>query len=282
MMEDLELFSEDRDEHFRIENEILRIKLKAEHGDAFQMHSNGEMPPEIENQFLKNMIAFEENYAKAEYTTVFEKIGSPTFVKADILNDDEITLALAEITEAMKKNSIALDVCDGPYENQDRLIYKFITEELFSHEIEKESIFGGTWNFIYEEFHPNNEADIRTRTQDFLDKWFARDFGEYNPELDNEIALSDGSMIPEKDAVKKLNLFFNAFKEFRNDAYNIDNIQVDLQPEGNYLGFAEGTLKYDAEIDNGEIIHFEGPFKLYMKRDGNWWSVFYFVIPGYV
>ena len=281
-MENEEIFSEDREEHFRIENEILRIKLNAQYGDAFQMHSNGEMPAEVENQFLKNMIAFEDNFAKAEYTTVFEKIGSPSFIKEDMLNDEKISDALAEITQAMEENSIFLDVCDGPYENQDRLIYKFITEELFKHEIEKESIFGGTCNFIYEEFYPNNEVDIERKTHEFLKKWFVRDFGEFNSELAKEIATGDGSLMPEKDAVEKLNLFFKAFKGFKNDAYNIDQVQVDLQPDGNYLGFSEGTLKYDAEIDNGEIIHFEGAYKLYMQREDKWWCIFHFVVPGFV
>jgi hypothetical protein len=40
-----EKFSDDENENLRIENELLRIKLKAEYGDAFQMESNENLPP---------------------------------------------------------------------------------------------------------------------------------------------------------------------------------------------------------------------------------------------
>ncbi len=36
-MKQNERFSEDENENFRIENELLRIKLKAQYGDAFHM-----------------------------------------------------------------------------------------------------------------------------------------------------------------------------------------------------------------------------------------------------
>ena len=54
-----EKFSDNEIENLQIENEMLRIKLKAQFGDAFQMESSNSLPPEIENQFLKNILAFQ-------------------------------------------------------------------------------------------------------------------------------------------------------------------------------------------------------------------------------
>ena len=62
--------SNDPEENLRMENELLRLKIQAEHGG--QSHTSGELPPEIENMFLKNVMAFEQNYAKAKPATVFE------------------------------------------------------------------------------------------------------------------------------------------------------------------------------------------------------------------
>ena len=59
-MENEERFSEDRDEDLRIENELLRLKLTAQFGEAFEFDKTDDLPPAIENQFLKNVLAFEE------------------------------------------------------------------------------------------------------------------------------------------------------------------------------------------------------------------------------
>ena len=47
------------------------------------------------------------------------------------------------------------------------------------------------------------------------------------------------------------------------------------------MGHAEGIFRYDAEIENGETIHFEDAFKLYMINEGGYWRIFYFVFPGF-
>ena len=58
-----EKFSDDANENFRIENEILKIKLKAQYGDAFHMETNADTPPEIENKFLAEpVILFMKNF----------------------------------------------------------------------------------------------------------------------------------------------------------------------------------------------------------------------------
>ena len=278
-MEQEEKFSDDATENFRIENEILKIKLKAQYGDAFHMESNAAMPPEIENQFLKNVLAFETAHENAEYTTVYEKIGKPQYKPAEELTGEEISVVLKNITALLNENSIGLDICDGPYD--DAVIYKFITEELFAHEIEKESVFGGTWNFIYEEFHPNDKAEIIKNTHDFLLHWFAREFNGCSTELAWDCITADGLQLKKEEVIAKMNIFFDAFQQFKDDGYNIDNTSFELHDEGRGMGYAEGMLKYDAVMDNGEIIHYEGPYKLYMQRENKWWSIFYFVMPGF-
>ena len=278
-MEKDELFSDDPQENLRIENDFLKLKLKAQYGDAFFMESNENLPPEIENQFLKNMIAFEDAHANAEYTTVYESIGKPDYKTADELNAAEIKVELERITAIMDEHHIALDFCDGPY--ADEVIYKFITEELFAHEIEKTPVFGMGWNFIYEEFHPNDKADIEKNTHQFLQHWFTRDFNEYSSELGYEFMLADGRRLKRDELMNKLKPFFEAFTAFKDDGYNIDDIKFELHDEAHGFGHSEGMLKYDAVMENGEIIHYEGPYKLYMIREDKWWSIFYFVMPGF-
>ena len=278
-MENDEIFSDDPQENLRIENDFLKLKLKAQFGDAFFMQSNAGLPPEIENQFLKNMIAFEDAHANVGYTTVYESIGKPEYKSADALTAVEISVELEKITAIMEQHHITLDICDGPYANE--VIYKFITEELFAQEIERTPVFGEGWHFIYEEFHPNNKADIEKNTHDFLQHWFTKSFDEYSSELAYEFILTDGRRLNRQTFLEKINPFFEAFIQFKDDGYNIDEIKFELQEEGFGLGHTEGMLKYDAVMENGEVIHYEGPYKLYMSRQDKWWTIFYFVMPGF-
>jgi hypothetical protein len=279
-MEQEEKFSDDPLENMKIENEFLKLKLKAQYGDAFFMQSEEALPPEVENQFLKNMIAFEENQQNAEYTTVYEVIGKPAYKSINELKPEEIEGALQQVTDAMEQHGINLDICDGSY--PDEVIYKFITEELFGHEIEKEPAFGNGWNFIYEEFHPNDKVEIEKNTHEFLQHWFTRDFNEYSTELAFNFITADSRQLKKDAVLGKMKLFFDAFEKFINDGYNIDEIKFELYDADNGMGHAEGMLKYDAVMENGELIHYEGPYKLYMQRESKWWSIVYFVMPGFV
>ncbi|MCY7292108.1 MAG: hypothetical protein LH615_07990, partial [Ferruginibacter sp.] len=250
------------------------------YGDGFFMQGDAALPPEIENEFLKNMIAFEDNSKNAEFTTVYEKIGSPAFKKVGELETAEIAGALENITVAMEEHGVSLDICHGPY--LDEVIYTFITEELFELEIEKDAVFGGCWHYIYEEFYPNDKVDIEKNTHEFLKHWFTRDFNEYSSELAYHFITADGNEIDRKVFFEKLNMFFESFTAFKNDGYNIDEIKFELYDKESGMGHAEGVLKYDAIMENGEIIHYEGPYKLYMEREDKYWSIMYFVMPGFV
>ena len=55
-----------------------------------------------------------------------------------------------------------------------------------------------------------------------------------------------------------MSLFFEAFEDFKNHKFMIGEVSFQLHGEGNGVGHAEGMVKYDAVLDNGEIIHFEG------------------------
>ncbi len=279
-MEQEEKFSDDLQENLRIENEFLKIKLKAQYGDSFQMGISADMPLEIENQFLKSMMAFEDEYANAEYVTVFERLGSPEYKPLKELDEVELNNSIKRLMKLLHNNDIKLDILDGPYDA--KIIYQFITDELFTRKVESKPLAGMTSNFIYEEFHPNHKADIIKRTHSFLLNWFGRKFTEYCTELSWHCITDEGLQLTREDVVGKMNIFFEAFEQFKDDGYNINNINFELQEEADRgMGFAEGTLKYDAVLENGEIIHYVGHYKLYLQLEDNWWSIFYFVMPGF-
>jgi hypothetical protein len=153
------------------ENEFKKMKLKLEHNAIFPDSSQMNLPPEIEGMFLDSIFNFEKAYKNSRKITVYEKLGAPKFKNADELSDLKLDKALFKITKLMETHNLVLDViCD--YEQEERLIYKFITEELFLHEIEDYNIPGMNTRFIYEEFHPNHKYNLELETEGFLKMFF--------------------------------------------------------------------------------------------------------------
>lgn len=279
-MEEEEKFSDNPLENIRIENELMKIKLKAQYGDAFEMESNEDLSPEAQHKFLKNIVAFGETYDKSDFITVYERIGKPVFATADTLDYSAIEEATVQLLALLNKYCITIDFGETPFDSETK--YRFITEELFGEEVDENPADGTITDFVYEEFHPNHESAIMECAHQFLLAWFTRDFPEHNVLLSSDCVTTEGIQMSGKEMLDKINLFADAFKNFANDGYNIDKVSFELQPETERgMGFAEGMLKYDAEIDNNEIIHFEGAYKLYFQMEEDQWSVFYFVIPGF-
>jgi len=267
--------SYDPDENKRMENELLQLKLMAELGvDA---HISANTPASIENIFLKNMLAYEKGLAEAKEINIFGLIGKPDFVSETILDDTSIETALNKIMDLLNEKQIALDFL-GNYE--DRKKYKFITEELFEEKVMNVQLPGMIMHFIYEEFHPNHKLDIRNKTEKFINSWFIQENENLSFSLADILVLPDRKVWKKEKVMDKFAKVFNSFPKFKNGKFTITEINFEIK-EDIGLAYAEGIIKYDAYTENQDKIEFEGPFKLYFTLEYEWWSIYYFVIPGF-
>jgi hypothetical protein len=161
--------SNNKEESLRMENEFLHLKLKAEFGaNSF---SSGDLDPQIENGFLKNIMAFENSYGANKRATVFEILGKPDLKPSNELSDVDLNKALEDVNALLLAKNMVVDF-SGQYNN--RIKYAFIVEELFSHETDMQ-VPGMMSHFHYEEYHPNHELDIANRAEEFLSGWFKQD-----------------------------------------------------------------------------------------------------------
>jgi hypothetical protein len=267
--------SYDPDENKRMENELLQLKLMAELGvDA---HISANTPASIENIFLKNMLAYEKGLAEAKEINIFGLIGKPDFVSETILDDTSIETALNKIMDLLNEKQIALDFL-GNYE--DRKKYKFITEELFEEKVMNVQLPGMIMHFIYEEFHPNHKLDIRNKTEKFINSWFIQENENLSFSLADILVLPDRKVWKKEKVMDKFAKVFNSFPKFKNGKFTITEINFEIK-EDIGLAYAEGIIKYDAYTENQDKTEFEGPFKLYFTLEYEWWSIYYFVIPGF-
>jgi hypothetical protein len=276
MNPDEEKFSEDSAENLRMENELLKLKLQAQFGA--KLGENETLPPDIENQFLKNVYAFEQNLGDYTPIKVVELLGSPDFRKAATLTNEVFKKEYDRLMELMKQKSIAVDFIRP---REERFMYKFITEELFDHKIGN-SMPGMITHFTYEEFHPDHELDIRNRTDDFLRNWFGKEFNEFASELSHHFILPNHQILSREETLTKIKNLFDCYTSFSNCMVALQEVKLQWNDETQSgMGHAEGGVKYDAVMETGETVHFEGPFKLYLSNEDGWWSIFYFVFPGF-
>lgn len=181
----------------RQENEQIKKRLTEQKGAIFSNHSEGEdLPPEIENEFLKNIEAFEAVYDNADKISVYYFIGRPDFQKVDQIPEDEIPHALDKLMFTLSNCGIALETLSDV---EDRVFYTFITEEFFMHKIDNVQMEGMVYHFIYEEFHPNHDYDIRNCTTEFVREFLNKESDFFASFLTKE-AEEDKTLIQFRDS----------------------------------------------------------------------------------
>jgi len=263
-----------------LENELLILKLKAEFG-AECSAGHEKIPPEIVNEFLRSVYDLENTFCKERPTIkLFEKLGRPLFRKADSIPESEIAKELRGLNNLLNQYNIQLDVL-GEY--PDRHIYRFITEEFIHEEIDVPEIEGYTLHYCYEDFHPNYELEIRQRSTEFLLQWFSRKLGEYSWQLADPFIHPDGREFSKELVLKKIRNVFDAYVAYSECSYVMSDIQFEWNDSKQCgRGIVRGNVKYNAETESGEKVHYDGPFEFYLSNSGTWWSIFYFVFPGFV
>lgn len=267
--------SNDPEENVRMENGLLQLKLKAELGA--ETHLSGEIPLWIENEFMKNVLAFEHNYSAGKNSKVSELLGKPKFKQAIELDDQELEAALADLITLMNKNQMAIDFI-GTYESRTK--YKFIVEELFNENVTDAGIPGMVMHFIYEEFHPNHKMDIETKTMKFMSAWFRRTTDELAWELADEIIPPNSLIWSKNKVIDKFKQIFDCYTAFSDDVFSVIDINFELN--GNTgMGYSEGAVSYTAVIENHEAISIQGPFKIYFSLEYGCWDIYYFIFPGF-
>jgi len=268
----------DEIQDLRLENEIKKMKLSLEHGTDFSLPDSKDVPPEIESVWLDYIQQFEDQFSQNKRISVYDFIGKPDFKKQDEISDDNIEAELDHLIEIMNKYNVVVDtICDV----DDRELYRFITEELFAQETNDIRIEGMKHYFIYEEFHPNHEYDIKNHCMDFINSVLDKE-KDWMPDfigLAEHIESVNGP-ISRKDAVRKIEVFREAFSGFDQEECNITLVSIDNAVERAILFF---NIHYTAYIEgSNDTIPFGGDGSLSLIMDHGYWCINKIDFPGLV
>lgn len=271
-------FSSNREENLRLENEILKLKLQAERGASF-LETGNEIPPEIEAQFLQHVQAFEEAWEKDSGHTVHSILGHPVFPPAAGMAPEELEKRNQELIRELMEKGIQIDFL-GQYPPE--TVYHFLTTEFLETPAMKILAPGFRQCFIYEEFHPNHELDIRNAVSHFIQHWFEKSFNEYSFEFDSQLRSPDGQPVTRKELAQKLSNCLDCYDNFLNRAESPLEISFEWNETDNSgTGQATGHCSYDAELENGLHIHYDGPFRFELTGSICYWRITGFEFPGF-
>lgn len=257
-------------ERLKAENEFLKMKLMLENG--MQFGGNAEAlndMPGLENEFLRSVAAFEEQWGKCRKVTVFEKIGKPDFFKpVSEIPDEEIEKNWEELSNYMEENAVYLQACSPNVSIRE--LYRFAIEELFNEEIDDMEIPGMQTCFIYDEFHPDPVYEISNMVERSL---FRDLFSKH--ELFCEIDyVKQGFCFNDTryDEWSAFAAIINKFKSFY-DKINVTSFQVrscDISDQSTVV-----TGSYSAKAKSESLEQdFNGDFRVELSKTENGYWLF--------
>ncbi|MEQ8682415.1 MAG: hypothetical protein RLO17_00610 [Cyclobacteriaceae bacterium] len=258
------------EEEIRFDNEVKKLKLKAEHGAQFGA-GDISLPAEVESQWLDYINDF-ENFCKKHGTKkVKEVIGKPSFPPEKSLSDEELPKVLDDLTDLLHTHEISLSVL---YETPDREIYRFITEELLEEEMQIIPIPGMFTQFTYEEFHPNDEEDLRQYTEEFLKMLLSLDFTYMDFLLSPSCQLGN-EVMESKVFVSRLQKFLDPIESMSLINFNIHSIEIN--DDSSKVDF---QLIYEIKLNNKPKSENTDKASLNFKHQYGYWYVRSVNIPG--
>lgn len=260
------------EEQLKAENALLKLKLELEHG--MKQSDTSSLSAEVENSWLTNIYNFEQQFKTAKRVKVYDAIGRPVFRRLEELSSAEVSEALKQILSVMEEKGVELDRC-CPYD--DALIYKFITEELFDHEIDDMSGAGMITHFSYEEFHPNHDYDLRRCAEEFLENLLSR---KWNLEFDGASLSEKVSYRGKEYENVEIGIIILSFQEertFQLEDFEIKQVSFDLE-KGE--GQTQAHLVYRAYSKGANQLH-QGDAVLNFKYDYGYWYIQGFQLPGF-
>lgn len=243
-----------------VDNQFMKMKLMLEYNAKFEEKGEGEIPPEIENQFLKQVMEFEKQFAEHKVVKVFDKIGKPTqFRPVGELSDEDIPGAWEELRDYMFSHQVVLDHCSPNVKEKE--LYRFVTEELFDCEVDDIKLPGFFTNFIYDEFYPDHTYENPNMIKDhILPDIFRKEplFSGYGY-IDNSVVIN-GKEYPGFSELKEhLDLFKSAYNEISLASCNI--LTCEINENDSVL-----TGNYAAELETDkETINISGNIRVIME-----------------
>jgi hypothetical protein len=250
------------------ENEFLKMKMMAEFGGEFV--GSTEIPPDIENAFLKQIEKIQRAHAVAVTVSLYELIEKPEYSHVHDLSDKAVAKELKRLLKLMDKKGVSLVSVSGI---GDRELYRFLTEELFKREVESINLKGWKLHFVYEDFYPNHSFDVKRTVHDAVIMLIDKENPPYEAVFDDDMRDKLGLQVDFEEWINNLKIWQSRFNRARLDDMTLEALDVN---EENTEAYLRCSLTYGLQAAKGKRFtkhDYTLEFWLSHKPDANWWLV---------
>ncbi len=276
----MENFSDD-EINKKIDIELRKKELEKKYGASFSK-PDSTLSPKLEEEWLNHIEQFEQQFKKRETITVWDYLEKPDYKKVSEIEPDDICSELDRLMNFMNERNIVLDtLCPV----DDAELYRFIIEELFFYEMDNIRIKGMNTCFIYEDFHPNAEYDIRQAYDYFFRSTMAKreNVGGEGYDLlyvdKNNYRNAKGEILDKNELIKTINTFLESFDYFDFITNEIEDVAFNENKTDAMLTF---EIEYKGCFNNSpEFITYKGKgyFKFKPCEYGGW-DIYHISMPG--
>ncbi len=264
----------DEERELRLKNQLKKIELTAKYNAEFH-EGDSKAPAHIEEQWLDQIEEFEKQFEQNKRTTVRAFIGNPTFKSLSEISSAKLQEEIDHVFDILGSNNINVDfLCDVLPEE----VYRFLTEELLDEEMDDIRIEGMNHNYIYEEFHPNDEYDAKQWAEDFLSGIFWLETDLYSHQLADEGLIDPQNQpITKEQMLKDILDFRKSFLSFERPELNIISCSVDGDRATVTI-----HINWSGEIDERSSFNKSGTSTLRLIRSQyGGWDIVQAIVPGW-
>lgn len=266
------------DEKLKAENDFLKMKMMLEQGAQFGSMASNDLPAEIENQFLKNVMAFEEKFkGERKVIKLSERIGQPKhFEPVSAIPDHDIASAWEELDNYLQQYDICLSVSSPKV--TERELYRFTTEELFNYEMDDQHLPGWTTHFTYDEFYPDHEFEnTNAAVTNCIEEILSVTPLEWMMNFKSEgLQLNQHTALTEDEFKIKVNLFKAAYDDVTDAIVNVESCLFN-----EHICTVSGNYSLNALYQNNNAF-LSGNWKVDFEKDNDlgYWNIFSVTIDG--
>jgi hypothetical protein len=156
-------------------SQAKKDKLRTEYGMEFE-YTDPRLSPDVENEWLDQVLEFERQFEQAKPITVRERIGDPPLQPLSDLPLDTVGEAVTALLDLLAAHGIAVDFLGDVEELE---AYRYLTEELLDEEMDDIRIEGMMTHFTYS----TPEYDVQMWVENFVLDLFTHEKKYFLPGL---------------------------------------------------------------------------------------------------
>ncbi|MCS6934946.1 MAG: hypothetical protein NZM35_07335 [Chitinophagales bacterium] len=256
-------------EDIQAENELLKLKMLAEFGSNI-VSAGDEIPPDLENQVLKNLMKFQKYLQNSSPCKIYDLIGKPQIIPAQELSDKALRKELKKLLTALRKNKVDLMV---NYPISEREKYRFITEEMMDMEVEVLPMRGWVTYIVYDDYYPGENYEIREFVYNLVFAMVENSFDVSELNFSELVTDHTGKQVTSGVILDRIKRFKAQWK-----LSFVATLNMDITDYDNDTGMADVhvTFLHMAKRENGKRTvrrKMMMKFRMFKMPDDNQWKV---------